>query len=519
MKKVLLFITSITIALTTISCSKSEETENTKKKRKLQQLSFTSVESSSNETRLSNSETTQSVVDSTTLESEPVHTAYYMRSLGAPSKFRDNRAWVLLEDEVTIALIDTDGNILCKLNTAELADDLVIEHEYLGNLPQITPLSKGYSAIVYTDLGGSNSQKTGGAFAIIDESGKICYSSDDTDACTFRCQIGDKFFVVKDESSFSEKKYVLQQIDSYGNITVDDWSAEHESRNPLDIDPFGTIDPKSSGVYFDDIGDGLFTWESVLFNSEMNDIMPGGMKKVCKDGHVIMQMEQVCYDLSREDLVSRESIERAYSNESNKFNLHSSYDMDWVIARYNEGKWFDNDRTHSDINCFKDKSGNIVTVPDLPDRVQIETDPYYFVFPEFSGGYACLALKGADGNTYCCHIDGAGTLQYEPILIDRDSFQEYIFYYNGYLYFPYKALSPSGSFLYLGQDESSMLEQDIMNVRKSDSGYNKCSNGYWIYYDKAKSNLSSGDDPDKNHCIIYYISIRYEEDNINYARE
>ena len=462
-----------------VACNKEDSSQNTGTYTASQIMTFASndepSDTNSNVTSVSVTEPATPVPNVTPTPS-PQKTTY---SINWSEGFYEDRDWVGLDDpsgKNTIALIDTDGQIILKTDS----DSMKERFQHSGAFDQLyhTKMDHGYAAFYFTGGGYSDHNLEG--LLIIDKNGNETFSSidgDDSTHYTFVTQFGDKFLIRKIVSSFSEASCSFQIIDAYGNVIVDNVQ--------FDLDPsecYVKTDNNNKNYYFNYLGDSQYVMNDILldgshrsqwvFNSNTNafiNLRGFTRNKVCEDGTIIMENGDKYIELTTDDLFDQSRFDNAIGDDGKYITY---YDC-WLYARdtYNNGIWFDAgfpgtpiDKLADADKVYKDKNKNtVLTIVDMPDAVNC----YYGT--AFENGYSFITMIGADGKKYYAHINESGKFQYDPIQINDD--YSTLVFSKGYVFLVnysmlIKVLTPDGRFLTANIDDLSELGD--MTVRTSD---------------------------------------------------
>lgn len=408
--------------------------------------------------------------------------------------FSEGRAWTVLSDNefYTLALIDTDGKIVYKTTTDGFAQMIGVNKN--DCFVRSTYFESGYTVLYNTKDEG---------FIIIDKDGQVTYNTRDFDDNTFYYFLGqykDSFICFKEEKSFSSMTTKMNVIDCKGNIIKED------------IAP--GIGRSDFGICHN-IGEGFMYGDYSLINCNNWNFINGSYKNFTNplvsiddndgfvDGYLIINMSDLVgvhsyVAAAPADLKDQKSYNAFCANAEKKGGIRKD--------TFGEGKYLDSlDSDHPSSYVYKTIDGKTAVTPQIPDTVTIET--IGTPTTKFSGGYAMLKMRGADGEYYISSIDSAGKLQFEPKKT-KDVYEHTGNYEKGYLpcapthssYFS-SVLTYDGRVLKIGEDDLSELKDITLTYRDNDWPVLK--GGFFCGYqlENEKYGFKSGKKVD------YYVSL------------
>lgn len=362
--------------------------------------------------------------------------------------FSEDRAWVVLKDDdnpstlggMTIALIDTEGKILYKLDTkTQFRDTVAIKGEELS-VATTTYMKDGISVIY---------NAKGEGFIIIDKDGRETYNTNDGNDNThhYYCgQYDNRLFCLTEESSFAENSIKLNIINCDGKVLQSDIVPGIKRLN-RDI--------------FHDGGEGfaLGTYAAINMNNwtYISSIRP---LSDFSDGYLAVSTDgQGPIAITAKDLDSQAAFDAAKKAKKNKIDQKTFGDKMSLLPKAN----------YQNYRYVNIEGGEVV--PKIPSTVELENTSG--LTTRFEGGHAFIYMKGADEAYYITAIDTSGTTMFEPIKMD------FMDYYGSYSagYVPI-AETHSGGFddiitydgriLKIAKDDCSELKDITLNYSQSE---------------------------------------------------
>lgn len=349
------------------------------------------------------------------------------RSLTSAEPFSEDRAWVTFSKDGTrySGVIDTQGNLIY------VAKGYAREH---------IPFTDGYSFF---------------EGKVIDINGNIVFElpSNDSESGKYLGLGGGTLLYTRHITTFTENKYEFYAVElSSGNARL-----------------ISSEDEFYTGQSFVYIGDNIF--HRRMYHGDLTEIcnvstgnyfsLSNTLKigynhltpDICTSFYNGIAIEEHGYVVPSSCLTDKQTADNyiASSISLSPMDLIDPWDYgDGLLAKEN-GTWVDT-------------SGNVaVQIPTFPNSVTLsEVGP-------FSGGFAPILLKGADGFHYITLIDRTGTMQYDPIKkednMGGDFIKEY-FSYHGYLSYHFAPeggfITPTGTTITIAADDLTVFGNDAV---------------------------------------------------------
>jgi hypothetical protein len=264
-------------------------------------------------------------------------------------------------------------------------------------------------------------------FQIIDNTGKVLYSHNDSDEHTIAPvgYVNGHFLIVEHVSNFDSNVWQFGTIDKLGNRLIQTETLPEGytySESP-------TWDNVRLGT--DETGDTFYLgddWTCFAFSSYhpyalnltsgevrlLNPAKDSRSESVIYeirviDGYAFVRSESWVYKMTLTELLNGNS-----SFENNALARSSDYDTiseGLYFSNYRRDKLTDGKTYFPEASgAYYDLSGNaVVTFPEYEGR--------YFSGGAFIGAYAGMYIRGADGADYVTVIDKTGARQYEPVKV------------------------------------------------------------------------------------------------------
>lgn len=375
------------------------------------------------------------------------------------SDFSEDRAWVKYYDPYGndsndyIGVIDKCGYIL-------YYEPYLEDYNYAGREVSVTPFIDGYSCL-----------RRDKQFVIVDTMGWILFDSKSAPEGTTYTYLGygDGIFVItKKEAGFSEVTRHILNMDLSGTIVSEvDVSKEF-------IDSMVGDDLRR----FDYLGEGVFIcyYNDTIYNSKEQCVfeISGNLKYYPESGDIIIQTDWGRYSrfkypyhrIKCSDLTSKEAFNQWLEKcDEYGFKIGCEYKKfgEGLISAYGgEGK-------AGIYNYFGEL---IAAYPEGWNIVQTSC---------FSGGYAHLIVRGADGHRYVTIVDRSGAVQYDPIKVTDWHPLSWHGYINVEIDGEEVILSPSGTITSIEEIKSLSQDYHIGGYSEMVSGFSKNSASFGYY--------------------------------------
>lgn len=362
--------------------------------------------------------------------------------------FSEDRAWVAFgEDEYNciLGIIDTNGKLLYQGNPVNLSSEANRNYFYVSQFQD--------GLAFYRGNGLSHEDYEGCPCGIIDSDGNVLFETQITPE-------GGYLILAYGNGHF----FVAQHIQ---NFDTDEWR-------------YGTIDKNGNALNemkpFNDKEVGLEHWANqskyfptIQYIGENFIALPSGLYNIETAQFYAFPCSYVDY---REDPIGNFCDGRTCIIDNGYFDIGA-----YIIDTSYTGIWKDEDDELQGFVCKKDdfysnskySEGLIYGYgdgiesgyydKDLNLAISLEQNESIVDGGAFNGGYAAIAMRGADGELYASMIDRQGNLLYSPVKtdgFDPDNSS------NGYLQVTIdreeKIIGPNGAVYTLGVDDLSMLE-------------------------------------------------------------
>lgn len=478
MKKVLSIIIAVILTVLLVGCSNSNNNTSS------EYVASKGANESSNVERVSEAPTEDSSVKVTRTEK-------YKLIDGQP--FENGIAWVTLkkekENEKHKALVNKNGEIIYfadnnsdNINTTEFINGLAAVYPKLENISQPIP-----------------------GFVIINTKGEVIYSCGKENM--YMCGVADNgvFIILKHDSGFDHDKWLLCTLDKDLNL----------SETQIEVDK----DLLYNKGFFE-LANGLYLYLETNNERLININNNSYIKAVVYTWYNYCGKDYLRWSDLKEDYfipinllsnakTSEEVEEIAKKNSSVIHFKKPENTSELKFKTWNGGSYYrmyhekDNYRiTHQE---YTDIRGNtIFTFPDFSDGV------IYNNIDDFSGDYSAIYLTGVDGNSYVTIIDGNGKTKYDPVKIQKESWEGcscngfiFLYYSNDR---SYEVVTPDGTIKHLGDDLSG-----IGNASLSENENNKITigDGFILYNEKDTKKYISVD----GKTTLDEFTAEYNSDN------
>lgn len=407
------------------------------------------------------------------------------------TNFSEGRAWVSYYDDdhhLNYGFIDSDGILIWSIAANEIPDWGYVE---------ATEFQDGYSCLHATFLVGMGSmpgREGNPGMIVLDRDGHVVFSSqkpEDEGEYYFMGYGNNTFLAAEKLADFSRNSSYICEIDSTGKVV---------SRCEIDAN---TLDYVWNDYRY--IGDGVFygtfeRWvgdDHAVYNRNTKSFIQLGDFALCDKltgGETITNYNGRYYPVTEDDLSDASTWESFTADRRNKEILAIQGVEEKTVSDGLVVCILDRD-SHDELALsyvprsrgIYDYSGGLVAaLPDAWDPIDADG---------FSGGYAAVQLRGADGNTYVTIVDKAGAAQYDPVKVDSGTLSSW----KGYL-----SVSMTGKSKILDQNgnETSFEALDALGEDYKLGGRVVRGGFHWGYSSKTKKpNSFIGADGTEIHVV------------------
>lgn len=337
----------------------------------------------------------------------------------ALTDFSEGRAWVAYRDDdnnTRYGVIDHNGFLIWSISKDELGYDA-----------KVTSFTDGMSCIYSEYL-----RKQSPGLMIINKAGDVLFDGRVTENSSYYyLGYGNGIVLaVENVADFSSNGWYICEINSDGQDTYrGEYTGSLNLANCLDDFVY-----LGDNVFCGTIGLSAFgTKIKGIYNSSSHDLFLTGDGS---SGYIVFYSDFIdgVALVDRGDMLGSDGPN--YRISSDYLKDHSNYEnLDWDSCKFGlpstEASWLSDGL----INYIHDCDGHKIYDKEQDAYIPMEIDEGVYDFNEnliaayptdwniidgdsFSGNYATVILKGADGKKYVCIVDTSGNSPYEPIKID-----------------------------------------------------------------------------------------------------